>query len=155
MVCSFYIDCILTWWNRWKLWFPGIFLRIQGRNGHKFGMLMYPDHFQKWLYLSYGLLIFLILVAFWLLGETGHISGFFVKNVWEEWPVIFCMLMCPDHLQNWLDHCCRLLIFHIFMAFWLSEMGQIWGFLAFSKENMERMAWNLACWCFLTTFRTD
>ena len=29
------------------------------------------------------------------------------------------------------------------------------GFRAFPGERMEGMAWNYACWCILTTFRTD
>ena len=43
----------------------------------------------------------------------------------------FCMLMYPDHLQNWLAYGYSLLIFLILVLFWLSEMGQIWGFRAF------------------------
>ena len=37
----------------------------------------------------------------------------------------------------------------------LNETGQISGFWAFSVECMGGMAWNLICWCILTTFRTD
>ena len=29
------------------------------------------------------------------------------------------------------------------------------GFRAFAGEPMEEMAWNFACWCIVTTFRTD
>ena len=29
------------------------------------------------------------------------------------------------------------------------------GFRAFAGEHMEGMAWNFACWCIVTTFRTD
>ena len=43
----------------------------------------------------------------------------------------FCMLMYPDHFQNWLDYGYSLLIFLILMLFWLGEMGKIWGFQAF------------------------
>ena len=43
----------------------------------------------------------------------------------------FCMMMHLDYLQNWLDYGYSLLIFLIFMLFWLSETGQIWGFQAF------------------------
>ena len=39
--------------------------------------------------------------------------------------------------------------------FWLSEMGQIWGFRAFPGERIEEMASNFARWCILTTYRTD
>ena len=68
----------------------------------------------------------------------------------------FCMLMYLGHLQNWLLHGHGLVIFLILALFWLSETGQIWGFLAFPGECMERMAWiNMVCCCILTTFRTD
>ena len=67
----------------------------------------------------------------------------------------FYMLMYLDHLQNWSVYGHGLLIFLILALFWLSEMGQIWGFRAFPGERMEGMAWNFARWCILTTFRTD
>ena len=67
----------------------------------------------------------------------------------------FYMLMYLDHLQNWLAYGHGLLIFLILALFWLSETGQIWGFWAFPRERMEEMAWNVARWCILTTFRTD
>ena len=67
----------------------------------------------------------------------------------------FYMLMYLDHVQNWLIYGHDLLIFIILALFWLSETGQIWGFRAFPGERMEGMAWNFACWCILTTFRTD
>ena len=67
----------------------------------------------------------------------------------------FCMLMYLDHLQNWLVLGHGLLTFVILVLFWLSETGQIWGFQAFSGKPNEEMAWNVACWCILTTFRTD
>ena len=67
----------------------------------------------------------------------------------------FCTLMYLDHLQNWLVYGHSLLILLILALFWLSEMGQIWGFRAFPGECMEEMASNFARWCILTTFRTD
>ena len=67
----------------------------------------------------------------------------------------FCMLMYLAHLQHWLIYDDSLLIFLILAFFLLSEMGQILGFRAFSGESMEGMAWNFACGCILTTFRTD
>ena len=67
----------------------------------------------------------------------------------------FYMLMHLDHLQNWLVYGHGLFIFLILALFWLSEMGQIWGFRAFPGECIEGMAWNMACCCILTTFRTD
>ena len=66
----------------------------------------------------------------------------------------FCMLMYLDHLQNWLVYG-HILFILILALFWLSEMGQIWRFQAFSGEHMEEMAWNYARWCILTTCRSD
>ena len=43
-----------------------------------------------------------------------------------------------------------------FPPFGTNLTGQIWGFRAFPRERVEGfMAWNFACWCILTTFRTD
>ena len=67
----------------------------------------------------------------------------------------FCTLMYLDHLQNWLVYGHSLLILLILALFWLSETGQIWGFRAFPREPIEGMAWNVVCYCILTTFRTD
>ena len=100
-------------------------------NGRKFDMLMYPDHLENWLDFGHRLLIFLVLAAFWF-SETGQICDFwsFSWEHMEEWPQI-CMLMYSDHLQNRFDFGHALLIFLIFAPFWLSETGQIWGFLDF------------------------
>ena len=49
----------------------------------------------------------------------------------------FCMLMYPDHLQNWLYYGYSLLIFVILMLFWPSEMGQIWGFAVFRSCSVD------------------
>ena len=65
----------------------------------------------------------------------------------------FCMLVYLGHLQNWLDYGHGLLIFLLLAPLWLSETGQIWGFRAFSRERVEGMAINFACWCILTTYR--
>ena len=67
----------------------------------------------------------------------------------------FYMLMYLDHLQNWLVYGYGLLIFLILALFWLSETGQILGFRAFPGERMEKMVWNFARRCILTTFRND
>ena len=64
-----------------------------------------------------------------------------------------CMLMYLDHLQNWLVYSHGLLFFLILALFWLSQTGQIWGFLAFPGESMEGMVWNMVCCCILTTYR--
>ena len=67
-----------------------------------------------------------------------------------------CMLMYPGHLQNLLDFGHGLLIFILSVPLWLSETGQIWCYQAFYWECMGGgMVWILACWCILTTFRTD
>ena len=70
------------------------------------------------------------------------------------WNMV-CYCILTDHLQNWSAHGYSLVIFLILALFWLSERGQFWGFHAFSGKPMEEMAWNFACWCILTTFRTD
>ena len=62
----------------------------------------------------------------------------------------FCTLMYLDHIQNWLDYGCGLLIFLIRALFSLSETDKIWSFWTFPREHMQRMAWNFAC-CILTT----
>ena len=67
----------------------------------------------------------------------------------------FCTLMYLDHLQNWPVYGHSLLIFLILALFWLSETGLFLGFRAFPREPIEGMAWNVVCYCILTTFRTD
>ena len=66
-----------------------------GSNGLKSGMLIYPDHLQKWLDFGHGLLIFLLLVQFWL-SEMCQIWGFkaFSSECLEEmaWNVVWCIL---------------------------------------------------------------
>ena len=127
-----------------------------GGNGLKFCTLMYLDHLHNWLVYGHGLLIFVSLALF-LLSETGRIWGFraFPRRTHGGNDLKCCMLMYLDHLQNCLVYCHSLLIFLILALFWLSETGQIWGFWAFPGEPMEEMTWNVACWCILTTCRTD
>ena len=70
-----------------------------------------------------------------------------------EWPEIWhADVSWP--LQNWLDFGHHLLIIFILSSFWLSETGQICHFRTFSGKRKGGMAWTLACWCILTTFRT-
>ena len=64
--------------------FPGIFLRMQEKNGMEF------DQLQIWLHFGHSPTIFLNLMLLWLYWE--HIRSM----AWN-----FCMLMYPDHLQNW------------------------------------------------------
>ena len=117
---------------------------------------MYLDHLQNWLVYGHGLLIFVILALF-RLSETGQIWGFraFAGERIEEMALDFFTMMYLDHVQNWLVYGHGLLIFVILALFWLSEMGQIWGFRAFPGERMEGMAWNFAYWCILTSVRTE
>ena len=49
------------------------------------------------------------------------------------------MLLYPDHFQNWLAYHYGLVIFLILVLFWLNEMGQIWGFQAFSGKPIKEM----------------
>ena len=98
-------------------------------------MLMYLEHLQNWLIYGLGLWIYLILALFWL-SETGQIWGF------RAYPgeciggngLKFCMLMYLAHFQNWLIYGLGLWIYLILALFWLSEMGQIWGFRAYPGE---------------------
>ena len=101
-------------------------------------------------------LLVLILALFWL-SEIGQIWVFpgISRRMHGGNGLKFCTLMYPDHLQNWLVYGHGLLIFLILALFWLSETGQIWGFRAFPTEPIEGMAWNVVCYCILTTFRTD
>ena len=96
---------ILTLWNRPNLSFPGIFLRIQRRNGLKFGMLMYSDYLQNWIDFGHGLLIFLIL-AFWRHFDSVKPVRFGVSTIVFRTlgrnGLKFDMLMYPDHL--WTDY---------------------------------------------------
>ena len=67
----------------------------------------------------------------------------------------FGLVMYPDRLHNWLDCCYVRFIILILTTFWLNETGQIWVFRPFSGQGICGMACNLACWCILTTSRTD
>ena len=51
----------------------------------------------------------------------------------------FCMLIYPDHPENWLDYGHSLLIFLRLASLWHSETGQICGFRAFWKEWPEML----------------
>ena len=65
------------------------------------------------------------------------------------------VLMYPDHVQSWLDFSHYLLIFLNVVASSLNETGQICNFRAFSCDHRVGMTRNLACWCILSTFRTE
>ena len=93
-------------------------------------MLLYPDHIQNWIDYGYGLVIFVINFSaiFDLVKRVKFgVSRHFLKNHWGNGRK-FCMMMYPDHFQNWYDFGYSLLIFLILMLFWLGETGKIWGF---------------------------
>ena len=83
-----------------------------------------------------------------------EVSENFLENVLRNGQK-YGMLMYSDNPQDWLDFGQDLLNLLVLVQFSLSEMGQIKGFRAFSEERTEGIAWNLSCWCILTTFRTD
>ena len=92
---------------------------------------MYLDHLQNWLVYSHSLVIFLILALFWQWnGSNLGFPDIFWRTHWVN-GLKFCMLMYPDHLQNWLDYGYSLSIFLVLVLLWLSETGQIRGFRAF------------------------
>ena len=116
-------------------------------------MLMYSDHILNCLDFCYGLLSFLILAAFQLC-QKGHILEFRAFP-WECMGVFkFGMLVYSDDFQKWLDVYYGLLIFFFLVAFWLCDKRPNVGALAIFTESMRGMAWNLACWCILSTFKT-
>ena len=86
-----------------------------------------------------------------LRSETGQIWGFcaFFLRTHGRNDLNFGMLMYPDHLPNWLDFGCSLLIFLFLAPFLCCETGQMRGFCTFSWERMGEMAPILAYWCIL------
>ena len=92
--------------TRVKLGFPGISWRTHGGNGLKYRMLLYPDHLQNWLDYGYGLVIFFFnfgaILTQWKGSNLGF-PGIFWKTHWGS-GLKFCMLIYPDHFQNWLDY---------------------------------------------------
>ena len=105
------------------LGFPGIFWITHGGNGLQFCTLMYLDHLHYWLVYGRGVVVFLICLwscsvdffKFWCyfnLVEWVKL-GLFLGFSWTHCGngLQFCMLMYPDHLQNWLDYGHSLLIF--------------------------------------------
>ena len=59
--------------------------------------------------------------------------AFFRRTYWGNGLKSY-MLVCLDHLQNWLVYGHSLLIFLILALFRLSETGQTWGFRAFPEN---------------------
>ena len=81
---------ILTYWNRSDLWFLASFLRMHGRWGLEFDMLMYPDHLQNWSDYGHGL-DFPHFGSIWF-GETGLISGFRAFSEEHIGKMTWCIL---------------------------------------------------------------
>ena len=136
--------------------FPGICRRMHGGIGLKFLYAdvswPYTELISLWLW-SVGFCYFGTILTKWNrsnLGFPGISWGTHKGN-----GLKYGMLLYPDHLQNWLDYGYCLVIFLILVLFWLSETGQIWGFQAFSGKSIEQMAWYFACWCILTTCRSE
>ena len=95
-------------------------------------MLMYPEKVQEWFNFRQSVLILLSKI-----NQTRSFQAFAGK----EDGLKFSMLMYPNHLQKWLDSDQSLLSFlPFFEQFWISEMGHILVFRAFSGERMEGMA---------------
>ena len=83
-----YSDLLQNFW--------AIFWRMQGQNGMKLGMLMYPDHLQIWLGFGLSQGTFLILVQFWkgsdvvvftiiilaVIGKNSHDHGTIMSQAW-------------------------------------------------------------------------
>ena len=80
--------------------------------------------------------------------------GISLRTHWWD-GLQFCMLIYFAYLQKWVIYGYGLLIFLILALFWHSETGLIWRFRAFPGERTKGIAWNFACCCILTTFRTD
>ena len=82
---------------------------------------------------SHGLLIFLNLALFWR-GETAQCYPDVSRRMHWGNSLKFCLLMYPDHFQNWLDFGHALLIF-LMVPIWLSETGHIWGLQGLSQGS--------------------
>ena len=76
------------------------------------------------------------------------VSGHFLENAWSKWPEILHADVSWPHSE---------LISSASRSVDLCNFGTIltWGFRAFPGERMEGMAWNMVCYCILTTFRSD
>ena len=115
-------------------------------------MLIYPqaNHLQNWLDFGHGLLISLLWALFWL-------CGFLVISpiTHRKDGLKFDISIYPDRLQKWLYYGNSLLIFLIWAQIWLVKRVTFGGFQAFPGKSMKWVAWNLAGWCTLTSFRTD
>ena len=135
-------------------WFPGISRRTHGENSLNFvcwciantfrtGLIMVPVCWFSSFWCYFYLMKWVLLV----------VSVHFPENTWREWPeILHADVYWP--LPALLDYNQGLMIFLILALFWLSETGQICGSRAIPGKFMEGMAWNFACWCLLTTFRT-
>ena len=135
--------------------FLGISLKTHGGYDPIVSMVMYPDHLQNWLDSGHGLLISLFWCHFGLVKRDKFgFSGHFKENTWRKWPEILHVNV-PWPPQNWLDHEHGLLNFFLLTSLWCKEMSKLWGFWAFNEKRKKIMARNFACWCILTTLKSD
>ena len=70
--------------------FPCITLRTHGKNGIKFGMLVYSDHLQNWLHFGSSTVDFPHygeILTRWNVSYLGF--GHYLENAWNEWPQIW------------------------------------------------------------------
>ena len=154
-------------WVRWAIWptvtvFRPVRLsvlldRFSGISWSlKFCMLMNPDHLQKWCNYGHGPLIFLLLASLWL-NATGQIWGFWAFPG-ERMEGIAWNFACWWILTTFRSDAIMVMV-RWFSSFWrhfdLMKQVKFVGFQGFPGECMEGMAWNFACWCIRTTFRTD
>ena len=136
--------------------FLGICRRTHGGNGLKFCMLMYLDHLQNWIDHGHGLLIFPLLAPLWL-SETGQMWAFRAFPG-ERMEGMACNFAC----------CCILTTFRtgyiMVMVCWFFKFWHCFDIVKWAKfgvsghflQNPLRKWPNIfACWCILTTFRTD
>ena len=88
-------------------------------------------------------------VKWFKFGDSVHSQ----ESAWKKWPEIWHDVSWPPSelikLWSWSVD------FPHLVHLWLNEMGEVWGFHAFSGEHMWGIASNLAYTCILTTFRMD
>ena len=119
----------LTLWNGSNFRFPGISFRTHIENSLKFYMLMYLNHPQNWFVYDQSLLILLILALFDSVKRVKFwVSGHFPENALREWPqIVYADVPWPL--------LCSVDFFSNLTLVWLSKMGQILGYRAFTEEH--------------------
>ena len=97
---------------------------------------------------------FTSVASLWL-SETGQNWGF-PCIFWRTHVgngLILCMLMYLGHFQKWLEYSHGLMIFEFWRYYDFVKCVKL-CFSGFSRR-MHGIASNFACWCNLTTFKTD